>query len=97
MSYDFTTVLDRAGKDSLAADVVPFENAKVEAGYTKIPMWVADMSFPTAPFIVDAMRARLDMPNFGYFMPSEAYFESIIRWHRERKGDAGIQKENIGY
>lgn len=97
MKYDFTTVLDRSGKDSLAADAIPFENTEVEEGLTKIPMWVADMSFPTAPFIVDAMRARLDMPNFGYFMPSEAYYESIIRWHRERKGDAGLQKENIGY
>ncbi len=97
MSYDFTTVLDRTGKDSLAADVVPFENAKVEAGYTKIPMWVADMSFPTAPFIVDAMRARLDMPNFGYFIPSEAYYESIICWHRERKGAPDLEKDDIGY
>ena len=97
MSYDFTTVLDRTGKDSLAADVVPFENVKVEAGYTKIPMWVADMSFPTAPFIVDAMRARLDMPNFGYFVPTEAYYESIINWHLERKGDSGLQREDIGY
>lgn len=89
--------MDRTGKDSLAADVVPFENAKVEAGYTKIPMWVADMSFPTAPFIVDAMRARLDMPNFGYFVPTEAYYESIINWHLERKGDSGLQREDIGY
>ena len=97
MKYDFTTVLDRAGKDSLAADVIPFENIEVEEGRSRIPMWVADMSFPTAPFIVDAMRARLNMPNFGYFMPSEEYYYSIIRWHRERKGDAGIRKENIGY
>ena len=97
MKYDFTTILERTGKDSLAADRIPFENLSVEEGYTAIPMWVADMSFPTAPFIVDAMQKRLEMPNFGYFQPSEAYFDSIIRWHRERKVVTDLQKENIGY
>ena len=97
MAFDFTTILDRHGKDSLAADKIPFEGISVEEGFSTIPMWVADMSFPAGPFILDAIRKRMEMPNFGYFAPPEEYYEAIIRWHRERKGDAGLTKEAIGY
>ncbi len=97
MIYDFTTILDRRGRDSLASDQIPFEDAAVEDGFSTIPMWVADMSFPAAPFIVEAIQKRLEMPNFGYFLPSDRYYESIIRWHRERKGDPTLTKEAIGY
>ena len=97
MAFDFTTILDRHGKDSLAADKIPFEGISVEEGFSTIPMWIADMSFPTGPFILDAIRKRMEMPNFGYFAPPEDYYEAIIRWHRERKGDPGLTKEAIGY
>ena len=66
MKYDFTTILDRAGRDSLAADVVPFD-VQPDPDVRKIPMWVADMSFPAAPPIIEAIEKRLEMPNFGYF------------------------------
>ena len=97
MAFDFTTILDRHGKDSLAADKIPFEGISVEEGFSTIPMWIADMSFPAGPFILDAIRKRMEMPNFGYFAPPEDYYEAIIRWHRERKGDPGLTKEAIGY
>ena len=97
MKYDFTTFLDRQGRDSIAADKIPFENAAVEEGFSRIPMWVADMSFPAGPFVADAIRRRLEMPSFGYFEPPEEYYERIIRWHRERKGVSDLTKEAIGY
>ena len=97
MEFDFTTILDRHGRDSLAADKIPFEGVSVEEGFSTIPMWVADMSFPAGPFVVDAIRNRLEMPNFGYFAPPEEYCDAIIRWHRERKGDDSLTKEVIGY
>ncbi len=31
-----------------------------------LPMWVADMDFPAAPEIVDAIRSRLEHPMLGY-------------------------------
>lgn len=97
MEFDFTTILDRHGRDSLAADKIPFEGVSVEEGFSTIPMWVADMSFPAGPFVVDAIRKRLEMPNFGYFAPPDEYYDAIIRWHRERKGDGSLTKEAIGY
>ncbi len=96
MKYDFTTVLDRAGHDSLAADVVPFD-VRPDDGVETIPMWIADMSFPTAPPIMEAMAKRLEMPNFGYFALPDSYFDSIISWHARRNGVTGLLPKHIGY
>lgn len=96
MKYDFTTVLDRAGHDIIAADIIP-SDAKVEEGFSPIPMWIADMSFPVAPCIDRAIRERLEFPNFGYFSEPNEYFDAIIGWHRLRKGVCDITKEHIGY
>ena len=97
MTYDFTTVLDRLGKDSIAANHNPIPGVSVQEGFSVIPMWVADMSFPTAPAILQAMRSRLDFPFFGYYSAPAAYYESIIAWHKRRHGTEGLLPEHIGY
>ncbi len=97
MTYDFTTVLDRQGHDLFAADVIPFPEGKVDEGFSPIPMWVADMSFPTAPCILEALTERLRFPNFGYFLQPEAYYRAILDWHRTRKGVTDLDKDCIGY
>ena len=97
MSYDFTSILAREGKDSIAANHIPIPGAVVREGFSRIPMWVADMSFPTAPEIVNAMRERLEFPFFGYYTMPEAYYRSIIRWHQRRHGTKGLLPEHIGY
>lgn len=97
MEFDFTTVLDRRGRDALAVDVVPYPDVTVDAGLRPIPMWVADMSFPTAPSIVEAVQSRLAHPNFGYFLLPDAYYRSIIDWQKTRHGVEGLLKEHIGY
>lgn len=96
MKYDFETFVERAGKDSTAADKVPFR-VEPDKGVKKIPMWVADMSFPAAPFIIDAIRQRLETPSFGYFALPEEYYKAIIDWQRIRNGVEGLSKENISY
>ena len=97
MEFDFTTVLDRRGKDALAVDVIPYPNVQVQDGLRPIPMWVADMSFPTAPSIVEAVQSRLQHPNFGYFQLPDAYFDAIKSWQNTRHGVTGLEKEHIGY
>ena len=96
MKYDFTTVLDRRGRDSIAADVIPWD-VQVDEGFDTIPMWVADMAFPVAPPVLDAMRRRLDFPSLGYYAMSEEYFDSILSWQRRRHGVEGLGREHIGY
>lgn len=96
MKYDFETFVERAGKDSTAADKVPFP-VQPDVGIKKIPMWVADMSFPAAPFIIDAIKKRLETPSFGYFELPEEYYTAIIDWQRKRNGVNGLKKEDISY
>ena len=96
MKYDFSTFVYRAGKDSLANDVVPFD-FQPEEGVGRIPMWIADMSFPTAPFILQAIRDRLEVPSFGYFALPKEYFDAIRKWQSVRNGVEGIADECIGY
>lgn len=97
MQYDFDTILDRRGRDALALDMIPYDGVEPKEGFSRIPMWVADMSFPTAPPVLEAIRARLDHPNFGYFQLSDAYFDSIIRWQQVRHGVTGLERQHIGY
>lgn len=97
MNYDFTTVLDRAGHDCLAADKIPFDDVQPDPGFDVIPMWVADMSFPAAPPILDAIRKRMEMPNFGYFALPKEYYSAIIDWHKTRNGVDGLEPKHIGY
>ncbi len=97
MQYDFTTVMKRQGHDLIATDRIPFDGMKVRDGVSPIPMWVADMSFPAAPCILNAIRERLAFPNFGYFSESDAYFRAVMDWHRTRKGVTDLTPEAIGY
>lgn len=66
-------------------------------GFDVIPMWVADMNFPTVPTIQQAIIERAQHPAFGYFSATDEYYDSIIRWHQTRNGVTGLTKECIGY
>ena len=97
MTYDFTTLIDRRGRDSIAADYIPVPGASVREGVEPIPMWIADMSFAVAPPILEAMRRRLDFPSLGYFPLPQAYYDAILSWQRRRNGVEGLTAEAIGY
>ena len=64
MKYDFTSILDRRGRDAIAVDGLGsgFAPGRPREGFDAIPMWVADMNFPTVPAVQEAMirRAALD-------------------------------------
>lgn len=100
MHYDFESIMERAGHDAMALDALGKAETVPDApkaGFDAIPMWVADMNFPTCPSVVDAMRTRLDHPAFGYFMPRAEYFDAIAAWHERRHGVQGICRRHIGY
>lgn len=99
MKYDFETIIDRHGRDALAVDALGkgWAPGLPKQGFDAIPMWVADMNFPTVPTVCEAIRERVDHPAFGYFDPREEYFDSIIRWQYDRNGVTGLKPEHIGY
>ena len=97
MKYDFDSIIDRTGRDAIAVDVIPFEGAEIKSGFSRIPMWVADMNFATVPTIQEEIIGRTKHPAFGYFEPRDEYYSSIIEWQNKRNGVKGLAKEDIGY
>ena len=102
MAFDFTSWIDRSGRDAIAADVRELCGCSltedfIRPGFDRIPMWVADMCFATAPSVVDRVTERLAHPIFGYFAPSDEYYDAISRWQRESFGTEGLGREQIGY
>ena len=99
MKYDFTSIMDRRGKDAIAVDGLGtgFAPDLPKDGFDIIPMWVADMNFPTVPTIPEAIIERAKHPAFGYFQATDEYYDSIIQWQATRNGVTGLTKEAIGY
>lgn len=101
MKYDFTSIMDRRGMDAMAVDG-PLKGSKgmpmaPKDGFDLIPMWVADMNFPTVPTVAEAIIERTKHMAYGYFEPRDEYFDSIIHWHKKRNGVKGLTRECIGY
>ena len=102
MKYDFTTVVDRHGKDAVAVDLPEFfdpykDGVTLKEGFDLIPMWVADMNFPAVPTIPKAMEERIRHTTYGYFEPRKEYFDCIIQWQKRRNGVEALTPECIGY
>ena len=102
MKYDFTSIMDRRGMDAMAVDGPlkgegSFGNMKPKEGFDLIPMWVADMNFPTVPTVPEAIIERTRHTAYGYFEPRDEYFDSIISWHEKRNGVTGLTRDCIGY
>ena len=100
MKYDFTTVMDRTGKDAIALDAIgkgSIAPKKPREGFDVIPMWIADMNFPVVSTITEALTERISHPAYGYFSARDEYFDSIIDWQKRRNGIEGLCREHIGY
>ena len=103
MQYDFTTIMDRHGKDAIAVDALGepggFAPGAPKPGFDAIPMWVADMNFPTVPTVPAAIIRRAQHPAFGYFEATDAYYNAIIDWQVRRNGadPALLTRDCIGY
>ena len=102
MKYDFTSILNREGTGALAIDTVGKGIGGMipdgpKEGFDVIPMWVADMNFPTVPTVTEALVKRGQHPAYGYTIPSEEYYRLIIEWQTKRHGAEGLKQEHIGY
>jgi len=92
MQYDFNTPRT-SGKEHLVKWRA-MEQQKPNVGKNIVPLSVADMEFPIAPEIIDAIQQCAREGNFGYTVPTEAYFEAVAGWMETRHGLA-LQKEWI--
>lgn len=82
MKYDFDEEIDRRGTDSVKYDAVPERWGRNDL----LPMWVADMDLRTPPFVIEALRRRLEHEVLGYTFACEEWYTSIINWLQQRHG-----------
>ena len=82
MQYNFDQIIDRRGTDALKIDAVPAIWGRDDL----MPLWVADMDFATPPFIMEAMRRRLDHEVIGYTVRTPQWASSIVAWQQSRYG-----------
>jgi len=74
MKYDFDRVMVVRSSDSL-------KWGKVECmfgGKNVIPMWIADMDFPVASPITEALKRRIEYEIYGYTFPSLSLIEAVV-------------------
>ncbi len=79
MTYNFDEAPVRENSNCLKWD----KREEVFGRADVIPMWIADMDFSTPPFIIEALRERLNHEILGYSYRPDAYFNSFIRWASE--------------
>ncbi len=88
MKYDFTSVPDRSGCGSSKWNTE--KNSSVDA----VPLSVADMEFPTAEPIRNALSELALTKILGYTDPTDEYFDSVISW-MDRRHNFKIEKDWI--
>ncbi len=77
--YDFDAIVDVRNTAS-----IKWDRLEAEFGSRVIPMWVADMDFAAPPELLQALKARIEKGILGYTYPSEAYYEAVVNWLRDR-------------
>ncbi|MCD8010187.1 MAG: pyridoxal phosphate-dependent aminotransferase [Lachnospiraceae bacterium] len=81
-NLNFDEFVERRHTDSLKYDFAVRRGKPAEV----LPLWVADMYFPTSSRVLDAVEARVRHGIFGYTEPTESYFEALTGWMQRRHG-----------
>jgi len=90
MQYDFNRVIDRRNTDCAKWDTVE----PVFGSKDILPMWVADMDFPVAKPITEALRKRTEHEIYGYTRPGPSLIEAIVN-RMQQKYEWQIEPEWI--
>ncbi len=77
VQYDFDCVIDRRGSGSFKWDKYDRD---------VLPMWVADTDFPTPQPVIDALKARLEHPLFGYQFGHPGTRDAVVDYVQRRYG-----------
>ena len=88
MTHNFDKLIERRGTGCVKWDEIPDKDI--------IPMWIADMDFPVAPAIQEAIKRRASHPVFGYTYVQDDYYNAVISWFK-RRHQWPIQREWMLY
>ena len=76
MKYDFDKPVERRGTGTVNYGMLKQMFGRDDL----LPLCVADMDFETPPFIVNALRKRMEHPVFGYTVIPETYWATVAAW-----------------
>lgn len=82
MIYDFNRIIDRKNTASYKWDQL----TALFGGEDVLPLWVADMDFPCARPIVDALVSRAEAGIYGYTIRTDEWYDAIAGWYARRHG-----------
>lgn len=80
--YDFDKLSERRGTGALKWDALKERYGRDDL----LPLWVADMDFETPPFVVDALKKRLEHPVFGYTLTPQEFWSAVSDWVAKHHG-----------
>lgn len=75
MEYRFDTVIDRRNTDCSKWDRI----IEVSGDEGILPLWVADMDFPVAEPITEALQERLKHPIYGYTVIGKGLIDAVCQ------------------
>ena len=78
MAYDFNRVVDRHNTNSIKTDLAVARGKPADV----LSLWVADMDFPTAPEILEALHDRVSHGIFGYSVPDQRFYDAVQAWQK---------------
>lgn len=84
MDYDFQTLQNRSRAASYKWEGMKQLNPDVADGI--VPFSMADMEFPMAPPIVEAVKDYMDHFPLGYSCATAGYLNAVKGWMRDRRG-----------
>jgi cystathionine beta-lyase len=76
MIYNFDKTIVRRGTDSVKWNQHDYDDL--------IPLWVADMDFPAAQPVVDALAQRVQHAVYGYATIPAAFYSAVMSWSSQR-------------
>ena len=76
--YDFNKITDRHGTNAIKYDLAVARGKPADV----VSLWVADMDFPTAPAILEALHEKVNHGIFGYSVPDENFYETVKNWQK---------------
>lgn len=80
MNYDFDKIYDRSVNHAAKVDELEMRFGRSDL----IPLWVADMDFPSPKEVVAAINDRASQEIFGYTSRADAYYDAMIQWYKRR-------------
>jgi len=87
--YNFDQLVDRKGTYSSKWEHTPPGNAP-----DALPFWVADMDFPAADPIIEALHERVDRLIFGYTAFDKEIKDAVTGWFKKRY-DWDVDNKNV--